>query len=252
MADHDEFYVGYHERCPPALARRVRVVVVTLLSIGAAVCLALVASQARFDPGTFEYGVEREFTGVLVARPHPALVEPAARGGEVGVQLLVGIGKRGLADRVQGQDGRPVRVVGSAIDNGRARMIEVRRIAPLEGEAGLELLRRHWPATIELGRLTLSGEIVDSKCHLGVMKPGRGKPHKDCAIRCLSGGIPPLLRVESRAGAVDYFLLVATDGRAVGREILDFVAEPIEITGRVTRTGPLSVLYADPASYRRL
>jgi hypothetical protein len=29
--------------------------------------------------------------------------------------------------------------------------------------------------------MTLTGEIVDSKCYLGVMNPGQGKVHRDCA-----------------------------------------------------------------------
>jgi len=39
------------------------------------------------------------------------------------------------------------------------------------------------------------GEIVDSKC-LGVMTPGQLTTHRACAIRCISGGIPPVLHVR--------------------------------------------------------
>ena len=45
------------------------------------------------------------------------------------------------------------------------------------------------PSYQPLGAVTLTGEIVDSKCFLGVMNPGNLKPHKACAIRCISGGI---------------------------------------------------------------
>ena len=38
----------------------------------------------------------------------------------------------------------------------------------------------------------------------------------------------------------------------VGFDVLDRVAEPLEITGDVVRHGDLLVLYADPASYRRV
>ena len=44
----------------------------------------------------------------------------------------------------------------------------------------------------DLDTFTLIGEIVDSKRYLGVMNPGNGKVHRDCAVRCLSGGIPPI------------------------------------------------------------
>ncbi len=48
------------------------------------------------------------------------------------------------------------------------------------------------------------------------------------------------------------FLLVSREGRSVNREVLDLVAEPVEITGRVVRWGDLLVLHADPSTYRRV
>jgi hypothetical protein len=99
---------------------------------------------------------------------------------------------------------------------------------------------------------TLRGEIVDSKCYLGVMNPGEFKTHKACAIRCISGGIPPVLVVRTPGAAPQHYLLVDGDGGAVNRRVLDHVAEPLEITGRVTREGESLVLWADPGAYRRV
>ena len=95
-----------------------------------------------------------------------------------------------------------------------------------------------------LGRRTLRGEIVDSKCFLGVMKPGTGKLHRACAVRCLSGGIPPALRTAD--GLV---LLLRADGRVPGREILPFVARSVTVTGALERHGDRLVLRMerDPA-----
>ena len=106
--------------------------------------------------------------------------------------------------------------------------------------------------TIPLGRQTLRGEIVDSKCFLGVMNPGQLLPHRACAIRCISGGIPPMLLVRPTNGAAIYLLLVSADGKPVNQQVLDLVAEPVQITGEVERQGELLVLRADPATYRRL
>ena len=47
--------------------------------------------------------------------------------------------------------------------------------------------------------MVVEGEIVDSKCHLGVMKPGEGPTHRDCAVRCLLGRIPPMFVAHNRA-----------------------------------------------------
>ena len=97
-----------------------------------------------------------------------------------------------------------------------------------------------------LGTVTLTGEIVDSKCYLGVMNPGQGKVHRDCAARCLSGGIPPIfITTDGR----EQFLLVGLDGRALGRDALrEFVAESITIQGRVLARGDSQLLEIDPRS----
>ena len=102
--------------------------------------------------------------------------------------------------------------------------------------------------TRSLGVATVAGEIVDSKCYLGVMNPGRGKVHRDCASRCLSGGIPPIF-----VSADDHrqFLLVGTDGKALGRDALrEFVAEPLIIQGELFERGDQHLLTVDPQVLR--
>jgi hypothetical protein len=64
--------------------------------------------------------------------------------------------------------------------------------------------------------------------------------------------VPPILRVETANGEFRYFLLTDETGGEINDRILDFVAEPIEITGRVSRRGEFLVLAADPSAYRRL
>lgn len=81
---------------------------------------------------------------------------------------------------------------------------------------------------------TLVGEIVDTKCYLGAMKPGRGKPHRDCASLCIRGGIPAALLVRTENGERRLVHLVSL-GRPVGAEVLDFVGPPVEVTGLLRR-----------------
>jgi hypothetical protein len=96
--------------------------------------------------------------------------------------------------------------------------------------------------------VTLSGEIVDSKCYLGVMNPGQGKVHRDCAARCLSGGIPPIfITTDGR----QQLLLVGRDGRALGRDALrEFIAEPIQVDGELVQRGSTQLLKIDPRALR--
>lgn len=250
MAERDDpFYVGWLERSPAALARHTRAVAVLLLAGALGVAGLLVTAQAPFDPGTFEFGVQTTVEGVIVERPYPLLLTPTSAGWRT--HFLVASGKHGAGALVAGRDGKPVRLTGSRIYNDERRMIEVTAVEPASA-ASAERLTRLAAGEQRLGRMTLVGEIVDSKCHLGVMKPGRGKPHRACAVRCISGGIPPVLRVEDRAGRVDYLLLVDAEGEPVNDRVLDLVAEPVEITGEVTRAGDSLTLYAEPATYRRL
>src|SRR5437016_14543374 len=93
------------------------------------------------------------------------------------------------------------------------------------------------PQMLGLGKQTLVGEIVDSKCFLGVMNPGQLTPHRACAIRCISGGVPPVLLGRPEDGSAVYVLLVSADGKPVNKQVLNMVAEPLEITGDVERQG---------------
>jgi len=48
------------------------------------------------------------------------------------------------------------------------------------------------------------------------------------------------------------FLLVSRDAKPVNKQVLNLVAEPVEIAGEVDRQGELLILRADPATYRRV
>jgi hypothetical protein len=84
------------------------------------------------------------------------------------------------------------------------------------------------------------------------MNPGQLAPHRACAIRCISGGVPPVLLVRQKDGPAIYLLLVSVDGKPVNKQVLGMVAEPVEIAGEVERQGELLILHADPATYRKL
>ncbi|MCP4203337.1 MAG: hypothetical protein GY769_15550 [bacterium] len=251
MTSEREFYVGYQAKVPGDLARFLRRAVVLLVMFAAAVAATLAVAQGRFDPGVWEYGVVRSFEGVIRESPHPVLLVEGPGTAENQNRrplLLVAVGKRGAGAEIAGFDGQPVKLNGSLIYREGETMIEVvgGSVEPL-GEARLGLRAE----STDLGIRTLRGEIVDSKCFLGVMKPGRGKPHRGCASRCISGGVPPVLRVETRSGDYWHYLVVDENGTAVNDRVLEYVAEPIEITGRVIRRDSLLYIQADPETYRR-
>ena len=238
----NDFYVGYLPKAPPGLARFVRRVIVFLGLLGVAIVLALVIGQTPFANSAFEYGKIRGFEGIIDARPYPTLL--VARPGEVGSEdkhsryLLVAPGKHGADNIVAGFDGKEVRLKGQLIYRASETMIEVEpgSIAPLNGLPAPEA------NTVDIGPVTVTGEIVDSKCYLGVMSPGNGKVHRDCAARCISGGIPPIFVTLDG----EQFLLVGPDGNAISPDALrEFVAEPMTVTGEASRRGESRMLQVD-------
>lgn len=241
------FYIGYRKQMAPESAAFLRRRLPWLLAAAVAIAFALVAAQRPFAAATFEYGVEREFEGLLSERPYPTLLLATPGAGLPSRLLLVAPGKHGAQALAAGRDDRRVRLRGSLIHREGQAMVEVRP-GSIE-DLGVATN----PTTAEpMGRFTLRGEIVDSKCFLGVMKPGHLKPHKACAIRCISGGITPVLCVRDAAGRALYLMLAGPDGRAINREVLPYVAEPVEVAGEVERADSLLILKTDPATIRRL
>jgi hypothetical protein len=98
------------------------------------------------------------------------------------------------------------------------------------------------------------GEIIGvaSEREVGAMNPGESKVHRDCAVRCISGGAPPAFLARDASGEVKILLLVGADGRALNREVLRYVAEPLELSGHLLRAGSTLTLKADPTQFRRI
>jgi hypothetical protein len=106
------------------------------------------------------------------------------------------------------------------------------------------------PAAVEpvrsLGQVVVRGEIVDSKCHLGVMKPGEGPTHRDCAVRCLLGDIPPMLVPHDHA-ELGRLSLVSPDGRPFARGTDLSAGRPVSVRGELLQRGTQRFLAASPA-----
>ena len=241
MPSEDDFYIGYlpkpSARLGKWLGRITGAILIGMLAVG----LILAVSQPHFANSRFEFGEVRAYAGVIEEWPYPILRTVA------GPYLLVAPGKHGLA--VGGWQGKTVQLKGTLTERAADRMLEalpesIRDASPKNPGDLLD-------ARMSLGTVTLRGEIVDSKCYLGVMNPGDGKVHRDCAARCISGGAPPAFVVRDSSGEARVLLLTGADGRSMNREVLDYVAEPLEISGELIRAGTQMVLRAEPSRYRR-
>jgi hypothetical protein len=97
---------------------------------------------------------------------------------------------------------------------------------------------------VRVRTLTVTGELVDSKCHLGVMKPGEGPLHRDCAVRCLLGAVPPMIVVRSSSGIARRLALVDETGRPFFSDFSSLAGRPLTIRGTLLAQGARNLLAA--------
>ncbi len=249
MADSKSpFYVGYLP-LPAALRGPVRTWGLGVLALGAAVVAGIAVLQKNPGAGSIDWSATTEVEGVLHVDPYPVLYRGEADG-PAQATLLVSELKFGVADRALEFDGQGIAVRGYPISRDGRRMLEVvadaDALSPAPGAGNTTADR------VVVGEHTLVGEIADSKCFLGVMKPGLGKTHRACAVRCISGGIAPVLITESEAGELRMYVLRGRDGSPMNEAVLPYVAEPVQLTGLVSRRGDLLFLDLDPAEIERL
>lgn len=239
-----DFFVGYL----PLPARDARFLGRFLPILAAALAgAALAVSGFQRDPGdgAWDTGQEVTLEGELIAAPFPMLRVRGTAGSTERV-LLVEMGKHGADARVAAiarRDGERVGVHarGFLIERDGQRMLEL-----AEGDAITEggVLPPAGGAQ-RLGTLVLDGEIVDSKCWLGVMKPGDGKAHRDCATLCIRGGVPPSIVCRAADGSLRRALVVGQDGMPLSIEVLaPWIARPARVRGDVDVVDGLAIVRA--------
>jgi hypothetical protein len=263
------FFIGWMPKAPVAYAKHIRKVILTLgvLVIITGVVLAL--SQKKFGRGNFEFGILTEVKGIYYASPVPCI--KLLNGKDIWgnpsyiTAPLLGFGKHG-ADGVMGDiekekgyslNGKEISLKGTLLYNDGKLLVQVDANDHPLTKIGNMVAESLQPIVKELGQMEIKGEIVDPKCFFGVMKPGQGKPHKDCAIRCILGGIPPVLRVINDKGDANYYLMVGAHGEKMNKAVKDFVAEPVTVHARVVNYDDWVLLYVNdnngiaPYSYIR-
>jgi hypothetical protein len=259
--DKDEFFVGWLP-VPKGYVRFVKPIAIALMVIGALTAGTLAFVQR--DPGSGQWDDAQVVTlrGVAMTRPYAMLRVAGEKPGELPrTYLLVEDGKFGALPRVSRfvqheTDGVAVEVKGTILHRGDRWMISLE-----DGDAGMRILTdaeaESLPPLIG-GRskvigasLTLHGEIVDPKCYLGAMKPGGGKTHKACAMRCIAGGIPPMLVTRDADGRETFYLMVTADGGVANDLVYPFVGDRVDVTGSIEQQDDLLVLHVAAGSIRR-
>jgi hypothetical protein len=240
MKKNDEFYVSYIDGSLGSKTKKTlkRFVFVTVVIIILA-ALVFSFSQKPFRNSTFELTSATKITGTFHENPYPMLRIEIAEN-EFKNILLLGFGKSSanpflekLQNEVKDLNGKTLSIEGNLIYyNGKAliQITDDEKVILLKTNTSNKI-----PLKTSISEMKLQGEIIDPKCYFGVMKPGKGKIHRSCAVRCISGGIPPVLVTTDKNNITKYFLITDLDGNAIHEDILPFIGKPSEINGIVEK-----------------
>lgn len=246
-----EFYVGYLPKAPAGIAKRIRGLIAVVLVLGAIAAISFARVQKTYARSTFEYGKERKFEGVIENSPFPVLSTSGSSitDSKTKRYLLVAAGKRGADSQVQEYAGKTVRLRGTLIHRDDQLMIEL-----VKDSISVLADTNEVPSLMtDLGTFDLTGEIADSKCYLGVMNPGNGKVHRDCAVRCLSGGIPPIFATDDFRGGPAILVLTDAAGKPLHKQaFLNLLAQPVRVHGKVLQTANTLLLEIQPGAISTL
>ncbi len=237
------FFVGYLPT-PPSLARFYWPLVLALVVGCALLGYWLGTQQKPGAPAVWAVGTGTTMSGVLQVNPYPVLhrihPEDPARIESV---LLVRQGKFTAAGMANDLDGKAVDVTGTTIRRGGWTMLEVSSGDNFASTDAIKAdLITNRLGVESLGKIALEGEIVDSKCFLGVMKPGAGAIHKSCAEVCLLGGIPAMLVAKASDDRKYGYILVQPDGSSASALSGKLAGEAVRVTGELRRQGDLLYL----------
>lgn len=252
----EEFYIGWMGKAPKSFATTIKKFVFFLLPTIIVIGVLLALSQKKFGSGNFEFGKLTEVKGIYFNTPVPNLRVISGKniwGDENFITIpLIGYGKHGadgIMDVLQKEQhttfiGKEIILKGTLLYNDGKLLMQVDgNDKPFVKISNSHIDKDVLPESVQLDLADVKGEIVDPKCYFGVMKPGEGKPHKDCAIRCILGGMPPVLKVTGDGGKQNYYLIVGPHGEKMNEAVRDYVATPVMLHVKAVKYDEWIVLY---------
>ncbi len=240
--ENDDFYIGYNDQQPNSIMKFVKSKVFIIGAIIIVAALIFGFSQNTSNNGSFELGSLTEIEGVLHETPYPILRMNLADNTTKDV-LLLGYGKmgaeKGLEEIANGTayQNLKLKVKGTLIYYDGKTLFQLEPNLKEKYEVLGTAKKEQQLSKTALGSISLTGEVIDPKCYFGVMKPGRGKIHRSCGIRCISGGIPPVFITFNENGESNYFLITDKDGKPANQMVLDYVGKTSVLKGELVQVG---------------
>lgn len=254
--NNNEFYIGWLPKAPPIFVKHIKKVLLVLFPTALVTGVLLSSSQKKFSTASFEFGKLAEIKGIYYNKPVPILKVFDKKNLATTI-LLVGYGKHGAETAMMqlekengiSLNGKEIILKGTLLySDGKVLMQVDKNDSPIVHVGALFSVQQQKK---DLGIQTIRGEIIDPKCYFGVMKPGEGKVHRDCAIRCILGGIPPVLHVRNEKGDNNYYLIVGENGEPMNEAVQHVVAEPVSIDARAEQQGDWIILYTNKNKIQR-
>ncbi len=239
------FFVGYLNM-PMALKKFYIPLTALLLAASMFIGYTIANSQQATGAASWLTDKPQTMQGLIKLEPYPVLHRfNPDNPDQLESVLLVRQGKRGATKFAQSLDGQLVNVTGFGIYRGGWSMLELRSSEDIQTLSeddttnGLldKLAQETQPKS--LGEISFTGEVADSKCFLGVMKPGEGVVHRACADVCLIGGIPAMLLVEGDDQQRYGYMLTAQDGKSASTMIAQYAGETMQVSGELMQKGSL-------------
>ena len=234
----DEFYIGYIDTIPKKTNRLLKQTVWVLLIVLIVFAIVFSLSQKPFDNGSFDLSNKTKVVGIYHESPYPMLRVTIGDNTYKNIVLL-GFGKFGAGKYINEleQENKDIFNKEMTID-GNLIYYNGKTLLQINNKQDITINKEKEGKSMPLeiiGNYTLEGEIVDPKCYFGVMKPGTGKIHRSCAVRCISGGIPPVFASIDKDDVISYFLITDMEGNPINKAVLPYVGQPAKISGIVEK-----------------
>jgi hypothetical protein len=244
----EDYFIGWSDETPKSYRKHALVFLSVSLLVLLSVGVLYVSNQRGFIDSYYDYGNIQEMSGYLVSEPVWGLRQES--NGKTTTIPLVGYGKHGphatitkMMEDHSLSEGTMVTLRGMIFQYQGRKWMELTEMENSLVSAGNTINLDRSIRTI--GTKTYNGEIVDPKCFFGVMNPATKAVHRSCAIRCISGGIPPILVIRENGIPIDYCFLVDNQMQNLQMEVLPYVGIPVEVTGKEMLYDDWKVLQMD-------
>jgi len=227
----EAFFVGWEEKIPPILSHFLKrsVLVISVIALFAAIAIPFMSQELK--DSQFTFGELKEYEGTLSMQPVPRI--------SIADEdfLLVDFGKFSASKSIRSYEkknniqlnNQRIKIEGTEISYDGHKLIELsNKVNSILEHKKINTQSINSPTKVDLGSVTITGEILDAKCFFGVMNPGEGPVHKPCSALCVQGGIPAVIYNKD---VNEYYVIKGESGNDINQELVPLAGEIVKISG---------------------